>query len=89
MSYHKINIEFDMADPEGRRAFADAVDGSDLRQALWDISQELFRPARKHGYPDPALQELLEKKDSQGAEIIALLEEKFFEILRDRNVELD
>lgn len=70
-----------------------------LHAALWAISQEIFRPARKHGYSDLKLAALLENtkilKDedgdeyASGYEIIGLLEEKFWEILREYDIELD
>lgn len=67
--------------------------------ALWDIQQEIFRPARKHGYSDPRLNKLLEStkivtdKDgdsyAMGYEIVGLLEEKFHQILEQHGIELD
>lgn len=65
--------------------------------ALWDIGQEVFRPARKHGYPDQETQQLLDLCNTletsegygAGSELVSLLERKFYEILRGGGVELD
>jgi hypothetical protein len=65
--------------------------------ALWEISQEIFRPARKHGYSDNRLNTLLEstrpmKEDGEefpsGYEVVSKLEEKFYEILSEYDIKL-
>lgn len=55
--------------------------------ALWEIAQEVFRPARKHGYMDQRIQAALEAGD--GPMLVGLLEEKFYDILREHDVVLD
>jgi hypothetical protein len=65
---------------------------------LWTIGQEIFRPARKHGYSCQKLQKLIEEsgdvKDetygelNRGTEIISLLEEKFYSILEENGINL-
>lgn len=91
----KATLEFNL--PEEQEKFETAVKALDYRIALWDIAQEIFRPARKHGYADERVQKLLQTidecvstgmEDGQGTDLIGLLEEKFYEILRERNIEL-
>lgn len=91
----KATLTFELPEEEGE--FKQAVAASDIHAALWDVANDVFRPARKHGYPDNRLQKLLqaidaadlglENKDA-GTELIHLLEAKFFEILSDRGVKL-
>ena len=61
------------------------LQASAMRLALWDIAQNIFRPARKHGYSDPKLEALL---TDQSADLVGLLEEKFYEILAERGIDL-
>lgn len=58
----------------------------DLARTIYDIRQEVFRPARKHGYPDPRISSLLETLGEGGYELIELLEDKFNRVLEDRDV---
>lgn len=91
----KATIEFNL--PEESEVFESAIRATDYKLALWDISQEIFRPARKHGYSDEKIQKLLQTIDEcvstvmengQGTDLIGLLEERFYEILRERGIEL-
>lgn len=49
--------------PEEREEFERAVKAARYQSALFEIGQRVFRPARKHGYPDAYLQRLLDKAD--------------------------
>lgn len=72
----------------------------DLALALHEIRQRIFRPARKHGYPDPKIQRLVNTIDghlpddlvvdspSAGA-LVGLLEEEFDHILEEYGIRLD
>lgn len=91
----KATLEFNL--PEEQEEFETTVKASDYKLALWDIAQEVFRPARKHGYADVKIQKLIDTIDAcvstvmengQGTDLIGLLEEKFYEILRERGIEL-
>lgn len=81
----KATIEFDLN--EEREEFRDFMQASRMSCALHDISNKIFRPARKHGYDDKTLNELIEKNEG-ATEIIGLLETKFYEILKEYGVEL-
>jgi hypothetical protein len=78
----KATLEFDLDCPEDRLQHKKAVDAADLSIFLWDLEQDLFRTARKHGYPDSVigrrLNELLEQ-DGAVSEAISLLEYLYFE----------
>lgn len=69
--------------------------------ALREIHQQIFRAARKHGYSDQGLKESFDalydrfseeeqmKLDSKTpGSFVGLLEDKFFEILKENNLEL-
>lgn len=82
--------------PEESSEFETAVKASDMKVALWGIGQEIFRPARKHGYNDHRIQQLLELiddkmgQDNPGAtELIGMLEQMFYDIINERNIDLD
>ena len=73
--------------PEDQREFDRAVKGDDAHIALYDIGQQVFRPARKHGYTNDELNQLLEQPGV--TEAIGLLEKMFFDILGDHMLNLD
>lgn len=57
----KATLSFNL--PEERDEFETAVNAGKYRSALFEIAQRVFRPARKHGYPDAKVQNLLNKAD--------------------------
>lgn len=79
-SYERIEIEM-------------MLKARDLSVALFDIGQEIFRPARKHGYYEKEIEDLInacpndENGYNIGAEIISKLENKFYAILQDRGID--
>lgn len=95
----KAILEFDLDQPGDRQAHVRAIKATDAYLVLWDIANEIFRPARKHGYPDRQLEELIEKsgeyEDKEygslniAAEVISRLETKFYEIMESRGVSLE
>lgn len=82
--------------PEEQEEFETATKASEYKSALWDTGQEIFRPARKHGYSDQKIQDLLNKLDEiktpegygSGTELVSLLEQKFYNLLNSKNIEL-
>jgi hypothetical protein len=97
----KATLTFTLPDDEAE--FQAAVDGPKYRTALWEISQRVFRPARKHGYPSTRIQSLLDATDSVkvpsmdgytenevggGTELVSALEKLFYEILQEEGIEL-
>lgn len=57
----KVTLEFNL--PEEQEEFQNAIQAGKMSSAFWDIGNDLFRPARKHGYPDARIQSLVEKLD--------------------------
>lgn len=98
-------LEFDLddyCDSDDRSEFTRAVKASHAYGAIWDIAQDVFRPARKHGYNDKKIEDLITKagthkddpewpeiESSVGADLIQELEQKFYKILSDHNINLD
>lgn len=50
--------------PEEQEEFDTVLKAQPMSTALFEISQELFRPARKHGYMDHRIQELMVHLDA-------------------------
>ena len=100
----KVTFEYDLTEEEGREAFKTTAQARSLELALWDIAQELFRPARKHGYPGGRMADLIDHAKANGYDIkgddveydynivnetVEALEKMFYEILEERKVEID
>lgn len=79
----KSTLEFNL--PEEREEFQLALKGSSMSIALSEIANEIFRPARKHGFSDKELNDLVEK-NPDAVEIIGMLETKFYEILEENDI---
>ncbi len=80
----KFKLELESDDIEQLDHF---VKGPDAHAALHDIWQEVFRPARKHGYPCIKLNKLVE--ETEGAEeIIGALEEHFWNLVNERGLQI-
>jgi len=93
----KAKLEFDLNDYSDKLAHKRAVSSTDAYIALNDIANLIFRPARKHGYDIPRLNELLETsreiitsdgETKLGYEVISMLEERFYNILGEHGVDL-
>ena len=78
-------IEFNL--PEEKEELDLAMSGSSFYIAVGRVGNEIFRPARKHGYNDQELQALVNKIGPDAIELIGLLEDKFYEILEEENVQ--
>jgi hypothetical protein len=78
----KLILQFDM--PEERQEAEAHMQGPAALDALFTIRQEVFRPARKHGYPDPEIAALIEDiGEDLATELIGKLEGLFNEIVSD------
>lgn len=77
--------------PSEQYEYYSATKGCDALAALWDIQQELFRPARKHGYSQPKLNALLESGEGRDGilEAIGILEDMFRDILNEHDINID
>ena len=86
-------LEFDLDEPFDRSAFRRANAATDVYIALHAISNEVFRPHRKHGYNDRVLNDLIENRGEEvGSAVldaIEVLEGMFFEILQRYNIDMN
>jgi len=78
-----VTIKFTL--PEERDEYEMANRAMAMAIAIEQIGNEVFRPARKHGYPEQELASLLEKCGDAGPELVSALEQKYYEILRENN----
>ncbi len=90
MSTEQGILKFDLTDSEARASFKKATKANDAWLAFWSMSQEIFRPARKHGYSGVLyeINEMVEQSPAV-AEAIGMLEKRFFQILEEYAIELD
>lgn len=106
MTLKRVRLEFEIEGGEDEQHVRRCMNVGAVYGAIHEIGQEVFRPARKHGYPDQDIENLVNKLDdlanddagipkdasnhAPGAtDLIAKLEEKFYAILREHEVELD
>lgn len=86
----KAILEFNLSPgSEDADEFKLAIQASRMAAALGDILQELFRPARKHGYSDLNLADMVAQHPEYSSELINMLEERFHKILQDRGVDIE
>ena len=87
-----VTIKLEIESHEDESDLQQILNAHNAFMALSEIREEIFRPARKHGYSDPRLAALLDgdPKKTQDAsncrELVALLEERFNEILYEREL---
>lgn len=82
----KALLEFNL--PEDAAEHKMAIRGREAHRALWETVQQVFRPARKHGYDDVKLNALIDA-NPDATEIIRLLEDRFHEILNAADINLN
>lgn len=94
----RVTISFTNDEAGAKRA----MNSDAAYNALFRIGQEIFRPARKHGYPDVEMQRLLTEERVQkpedadspfgvgtnAEELVSKLEELFYQIIREEDVDL-
>jgi len=84
----KIVIEFNIESGFDEKSAMRALKADTAYNAISDIFKEVFRPARKHGYNDCRINSILDNSHDAD-ELISLLEERFFKVLMDNNIDLD
>jgi hypothetical protein len=89
----EVTIKFNIKDGYDELELFRTLKANDAYSTLIDIQQDIFRPARKHGYPNGDIRELLEKIDTAlegaGTQLVGLLEAEFFKILSRNDVNLE
>ena len=73
----KVYLAFD-----SQEEAMEALQANDMAMALAAVSDDVFRPARKHGYHNPKLSNLSDRE----VEIIGELESMFYDVLRSHGV---
>lgn len=85
-----LTIEFNSeSDAVNQSAIRRTLNADAAYGVLWDVVQEIFRPARKHGYPDPVVERALKECGEMGQELVCLLEQKFHEKLEEAGIDLN
>ena len=84
----KVFLKFDDDNADDRESLKEMMQASRMSLALWMIANDVFRPARKHGYSDTELSQLIEANPVI-SHAISILEQKFFEILEEQSIKLD
>ena len=72
----KINIILDLSKEEDAHEYELFKRMVNMDRLLTFVEQDIFRPARKHGYPDREIQDLL---GENGEELIGKLEKAYYE----------
>ena len=84
----KITLEFNL--PEDEDNLNIALKSGAMAAVLEEITNRIFRPARKHGYKDPGLSSLLtlinDATENSGTNLIGMLEEIFHELKKEYNL---
>lgn len=78
-----LTFEFDDENDEHFRTISNA---RNYKNALRYVRENIFRPARKHGYSDSRLNELIKQNPVAILQVIELLEEEFNQILNDNSL---
>lgn len=78
-------LKYNLDKPEDKVDHHLAMQASKLARLLDFVEQEIFRPARKHGYTDTKLQALLDTTE-QGVELIGKLEKLYYEFKRELDI---
>lgn len=79
------NVRIGFKLPEEQHELDLALAAGKMASALHEIANEVFRPARKHGYQDGSLQDMLNAHPA-GAELVARLEDLFHMIIREHDL---
>lgn len=81
----KVYIKFQL--PEESEEHSLFMKSGAMASAINDIRNVVFRPARKHGYSDQRMKELVQEiGEGKASELIGRMEELFSEILEENDV---
>ena len=73
--------------PEEQEEFNYASKGHAAFVVLAELGNKLFRPARKHGYDNAQINELIDKIGDDAITLIGLLEDRFVDIVSNSNID--
>ena len=77
----RISIKYDPESLTETREVAKLSKNTLAFIALYQISENIFRKARKYGFTDPKLNDLMEKLGPDAYELIGALEQEFNDVL--------
>lgn len=86
-----VTFVFDLNENENEHELDEFLSAHAAHRALEDIANNIFRPARKHGYPDLQLAAFFDDNNPNrglNMELVSLLEEVFFEIIRENDIKI-
>ena len=82
-----VTYQFDTGIEEHVQELDEVIKAKRMALLISEVRQELFRPARKHGYNDLAIQTILDKCGEDGINLIELLETRWSQMLESYNLE--
>lgn len=85
----KATLTFNLDEADEREAHIRAIKSTNAYLAIMAIRDEIFRPARKHGYSDTELRSRVDKHEDIVLPVISLLESEFFNILDNYDINLE
>jgi hypothetical protein len=85
----KVMIEFEIDSEYDRIAVNECLNADKAYIVLKEITGKLFRPARKHGYPNKAIEDLRTEIGDKADDLIFELEKMYNELISDAGVVLD
>lgn len=83
----KITIEFDSENPEDMERHDEMMKASKYRSVIDRVSNEIFRPAREHGYSDRNVERLMVECGDKADELVGELERLYCEILSEYGID--
>lgn len=90
----KVTIELELSDEEDHLKLRRMLSVDRVYEAMDSVTDEVFRPARKHGYSEARLSKFFDEKTvpieeiNRRIELVGALEDLFFECLKDNDVSL-
>lgn len=84
---NKVILEFTVVSREDEDNVIRAIRSLSYESALVRVRNEIFRPARKHGYPLGPLSELYEDGAHGKYELMEALEKAFNDILHEEGIQ--
>lgn len=84
-----VSVTIKVEEFEDEHAARRLVNADNAYTALADIRDQIFRPARKHGYANGARQDLFNDLGEKAYDLASSLEDLFVEILQNNGIDLE
>jgi len=82
-------LKFDLSDPDDLEEFALVNKARKMQVALYEIAEEVFRPARKHGYPNAKPFMHIDDWSEETQKVVSELSDMFYAVLEQNNITLE